>query len=54
LFLDEADLDDGFNAFEAVFPRYDQPDRRSVLRRQRFAVEPHGQDRQRVHRFVQA
>src|SRR5262245_18596707 len=54
LFLDEADLDDGFNAFETVFPWYHDPGRRSVLRRQRFAVKSYAEYRQRVHRFVHA
>ena len=46
-------MHDRFDAFEAVFPRCDQPQRRAVLRRQGFAVHADGQQRQRVHRLVQ-
>ena len=39
-------------AFETVFPRHDQPDGRAILRRQRPAIQPAGQQGQRVHRFI--
>ena len=50
----QLDFDDGFDAFEAVFPRDYQPDRRAILRRQRTAINSAGQNRQRMQRLVQA
>ncbi len=53
LLLDERDADDGLDTLEAVLPRHDEPDRRAVLVGQRLTVEPHRQDRERVHGFVE-
>ncbi len=48
----QLDFDDGFDALETVFPRHDQPDGRAILRRQCAAINPAGQNRQRMHRLV--
>ncbi|EAU65733.1 conserved hypothetical protein [Stigmatella aurantiaca DW4/3-1] len=54
LTLGERDADDGFDALEAVLPRHHQPQGRAVLGRQRLAIEPRGQQGERVDRLVQA
>ena len=50
----QMDLDDALDALEAVLPGNHQPDGRAVLIRQGFAVDPHRQERERVHRLVDA
>src|SRR5437667_7301621 len=52
LLLDEPDLDDRFDALEAVLPRDDQAQRRAVLIRQLFPVQTDRDQRQRMHRLV--
>src|SRR3954465_14843278 len=37
----EADLHDGLDALESVFPRYDKAQRRAVNVRQNFVIKPH-------------
>ena len=53
LLIREADSDDRLDALEAVLPGYDQPERRAVLVWQHAPVEPDGEDRERVQRFVE-
>ena len=53
LVLCKFDLDQRFGALESVLPGDDHSDRRAVLIGQRFAVHADGQQRQRVHGFVQ-
>ncbi len=50
----QLDLDDRLDALEAVLPRHDEPDGRAVRVREDPAVETDGEDRQRVHRLVEA
>src|SRR5438309_6114858 len=52
--LDEADAHDRLDALEPVLPRDDEAERRAVLVRQRLPVESDGEDRERVHRLVDA
>ena len=52
--LGKADFHDGFDALEAVFPRYDQSQRRTVLRGQFLAIQPGRQQGKRVHGLVHA
>src|SRR5215471_988191 len=52
--VDEADADDRLDVLEPVLPRHHEADRRAVLVHQRLAVEPDGEERQRVHRLVHA
>jgi hypothetical protein len=54
LLLDHSDLHDRLDALEAVLPRHDEANRRAILIRQHFVVQAHGQNRERVHRFVHA
>src|SRR5260370_29097460 len=54
LFLHELDLDDGLDAFEAVLPGHDEPDRRPVLIGQRLAIHAEAEQRQRMHGLVHA
>ena len=53
-FFGEADLHDAFAAFEAVFPRRHQAQRRAVLIGQHLAIHAKGQHRERVHGFIEA
>src|SRR5215470_8139758 len=54
LFVDETNLSDRLDAFEAILPWNDQPQRCTILIWKRpFAVKPNGQDRQRIHCFIQ-
>src|SRR6185295_9823617 len=53
LFFHEADADDGFDALVSVFPWNHQPNGRAVLIRQGLSVHAEGEQRQRVHGFVQ-
>ena len=50
----EADAHDGLGALEAVLPRDHDPDGRAVLVRQHLAVHAHREERERVHRLVEA
>ena len=52
LFLDKRDANDALNAFEAVFPGYDQPNRCAVLVRHDFAINADSEDRQRIRRLL--
>ena len=54
LLLDEPDADNRLDALEPVLPGDDQTERRPVLVGQGDAVQPDGEDRERVHRLVQA
>src|SRR5215475_6263708 len=55
LFFDETNPSDRLDPFEAVLPWNDQPNRRAVwIWKRLFAVESNGQNRQRIHRLVQA
>jgi hypothetical protein len=50
----EADLDDALHALEAVLPRHDEAQRRAVLVGHRPPVHPGDEQRERVHRLVEA
>src|SRR5512138_850431 len=52
--LRKADLDDRLDSFEAVFPGHDEAQRCAVLIEQRLAVQADGEQRQRMHRFIDA
>src|SRR5262245_46227953 len=55
LFVNETDLGYRLDASEAVLPWNDQPDRRAIwIWKRLFAIESNGQDRQRIHRLIQA
>ena len=49
----EIDLHNRLHAFEAVFPRHHQPQRRAILIGQHPAVEANGHKRERMHRLVE-
>src|SRR5438128_8844312 len=46
-------LHDRLDAFESIFPRHDQTNRRAILWRHRLPVHPGCEDRQRVHSLIQ-
>src|SRR5262245_31355981 len=50
----EPDLHNRLDALEAVLPGNDEPKWGAVLIRQHFVVQPDGEDRERVHRFIKA
>src|SRR6266567_892506 len=54
LLVEEAHRDDGLGGLEAIFPRHHDAHRRTVLVGQHFAIEPEGEQRERVHGFVHA
>src|SRR5258706_4396210 len=54
LFFDESDRDDGFDALEAVLPRSDQSQRRSIRIGQWLSIYAECDQRQRIHRFVES
>ena len=53
-FVGKTDFDDTFAAFEAVLPGHHQAHWRAVLIRHHFTIHAKGQQRQRMHGFVQA
>src|SRR4029078_9145829 len=52
--VDEADVDDRLDVLEAVLPGDDETDWGAVLVEQGLAVQPDGEQRERVHGFVPA
>src|SRR6516162_4999349 len=50
--IGEAQTHDRFDAFETVLPRHREPERCTILLRQRLAVEPGGKEGQLVRRFL--
>jgi hypothetical protein len=54
LLLGQANLDDLFDSLESVFPGNHQPQRRSILVRERSAVEANRQNSQRMHCFIKS
>src|SRR5438552_19123620 len=50
---DETDLYNLLDAFETVLPRHHQSNRSAVLGRQGLAIESGGQNRQRMHGFIE-
>src|SRR5437879_7292837 len=53
LVRDQHNLYDRLDALETIFPRYDETNRCTILRRHRLPVHAGRQNRQRIHRFIQ-